>query len=264
MKPLLAFVLFSAVVFGQALFNQEPQIRVLLINSPDTLDIVTRGPWSLRNTGSATMKLPENSTVRFINGGGQISMYDPRGALMAKTPSFMLGSWSDTAGISLSKRSTTGKSQKAPVAPHFYPGQLHIYLGSDQEMNTVLQLPLEDYIKEVLPYELSPDVSLAVLQAKAIVIRSQAVFALTQPSQDGIFYHLRFRGYDQNLTDHVHPTRLTDQAVDETAGLILTENGRPVGSYLGSPLSSMRGDTSFEKILSHYYPQAKVTNTYTP
>ena len=267
------------MTFSQSVFNQEPQVRVLLANTADTLDIDLRGQWSLRNTGRASMQLTENSRVRFINGGGQLYMYDARGSLLAKTPSFMLGSNSDTTGLFLDTPPAGNELQGSRGARRYYQGQLHLYLGSDQEMNIVLQLPLEDYIKEVLPDDLPPELPLAALQAQAIMIRSQAVFALSKPVQEGVFYHLRFEVDAPTPSVHIQATELIDQAVDETTGLILTINGALLDPQdtrstvlIRDLYSARRGElhelfsknTSLEEILSHYYPQAKVTTIYAP
>ena len=229
---IIFFLALSAV--AQPPYSQEPQVRVRIINSLDTLNVALNGAWSFRNTGTSTMTLPLNASVRFINGGGQVSILDTAGTLLAKTPSLMLRSSSDTATVMISSVPYGVGWWWAGEEDRVYEGDFHIYLGTQQEMNVVVQLPLETYLKGVVPYEIGGDSPLEALKAQAVAARSEAVIALTSKLYSGEFYDLTSDVECQVFSGNHKRTHHSDQAVEETAGLILSENGQPVNAYYAS------------------------------
>lgn len=229
------FITFLALsVFAQPPYSQEPQVRVRVINTLDTLNMTFYGAWSFRNTGTSSMDLPENETVRLVNGGGQISILDTTGSLLARTPSFMLRASSDTATVMIKSVPYGVGWWWAGVEDRIYEGALHIFLGTRQEMNVVVQLPLETYLKGVVPYEIGGGSPLEALKAQAVAARSEAVIALTSKLYSGEFYDLTSDVECQVFSGNKKRTEVSDQAVDETSGLIISENGQPMNAYYAS------------------------------
>lgn len=88
-------------------------------------------------------------------------------------------------------------------------------------------LSIEDYIKGVVPYEEGDSFPLEALKAQAVAARTYAIsnydkfvvskgYNLTDDTNSQVY-----RGYDSNSV-------LSNQAVDGTAGLIITYNGKPI------------------------------------
>ena len=48
-----------------------------------------------------------------------------------------------------------------------YEGELHFYITEENKFEVVVHLPLEQYIKGVVPYEIGPDSPLEALKAQA-------------------------------------------------------------------------------------------------
>jgi len=234
MKRLILIALLVGSTMAQNLFNQEPQVRVRIINTLDTLNLSLRGEWSFRNTSAAKMTLPVDSHIQLINGGGQISVFDTSGTLLAKTPSFMFKSYSDTALVEIKSVPYGVGWWWAGVEDRIYEGAFHIYTGTHQEMDVVVQVPLETYLKGVVPYEIGGTSPLEALKAQAVAARSEAVIALTSKLYSGEFYDLTSDVECQVFSGNKKRTSLSDQAVDETAGLIISENGQPMNAYYAS------------------------------
>jgi stage II sporulation protein D len=234
MKRITLIALLVCSSMGQHLFNQEPQVRVRIINTLDTLNLSLKGEWVLRNTSAGQMKLPVNSQIQLINGGGEISVFDTSGTLLAKTPSFMFRSRSDTALVEIKSVPYGIGWWWAGVEDRIYEGAFHIYTGAHQEMAVVVQLPLETYLKGVVPYEIGGTSPLEALKAQAVAARSEAVIALTSKLYSGEFYDLTSDVECQVFSGNKKRTPLSDQAVDETAGLVISENGKPMNAYYAS------------------------------
>ena len=234
MKRFLLLALFVCSGMAQHLFNQEPEVRVRIVNTLDTLNISLRGEWFFRNTSAAKMTLPVNSQIQLINSGGQISVFDTSGTLLAKTPSFMFRSNSDTASVEIKSVPYGVGWWWAGVEDRIYEGAFHIYIGTHQEMDVVVQLPLETYLKGVVPYEIGGTSPLEALKAQAVAARSEAVIALTSKLYSDEFYDLTSDVECQVFSGNKRRTARSDQSVEETAGLIISESGQPMNAFYAS------------------------------
>jgi hypothetical protein len=96
--------------------------------------------------------------------------------------------------------------------------------------NSIETMPVEEYLRGVVPAEVFPSWHMDALKAQAVLARSVAMARIERP---------RGSTFDISETDQVYrPARVhtrTDQAVKETAGVFLVENGKPYyASYVSS------------------------------
>lgn len=96
-------------------------------------------------------------------------------------------------------------------------------------INVINVVPVDEYVKGVLPYEMSPSWPLEALKAQAICART---YALMQTK------HYKSYKFDVcNTTDCQvyyganNANANTDQAAEETQGVVLTYNGKLAGAY---------------------------------
>lgn len=103
------------------------------------------------------------------------------------------------------------------------------YRRDGGNLTVVNVLPLETYVKGVIPYEMSPSWHLEALKAQAVSARTYAARFLAQSKHDA-------SGFDICNTDHCQvyhgagsttsgPNENSDRAVDETAGIYAWYNG---------------------------------------
>ena len=104
------------------------------------------------------------------------------------------------------------------------------YRRSGNRLSVINVVDLEDYVKGVLPYEMSNSWPLEALKAQAVCARTYALSHLKK--------HNKTYGFDLcNTTDcQVYrgtnqSSDLTDNAVDQTAGMVLTYNGKLAETY---------------------------------
>jgi stage II sporulation protein D len=125
-----------------------------------------------------------------------------------------------------------GEDLAADAAP--YRGILEVRAGQGGTLTVVNIVNLEDYLRGVVPNELSPQAfpHLEALKAQAVAARSYAL------SHRGDY---EARGFDLCATQACQVYRgratehaLTDQAVAETTGIVATYRGRPINAFYTS------------------------------
>lgn len=115
-----------------------------------------------------------------------------------------------------------------------YRGRLEVFTNTKGTLTVVNVVPLEEYVRGVVPNELSPGgwPELEALKAQAVAARTYAVSNLGRFAAQG--YDLtpdtRSQVYGGRSTEHP----LTDRAVAETRGRILTYKGAPVNALYTS------------------------------
>ncbi|MET0650515.1 MAG: SpoIID/LytB domain-containing protein [Pyrinomonadaceae bacterium] len=115
-----------------------------------------------------------------------------------------------------------------------YRGRLEVFANTKGTLTVVNVVSLEDYVRGVVPNELSPGgwPELEALKAQAVAARTYAVSNLGRFASQG--YDLtpdtRSQVYGGRSTEHP----LSDRAVHETHGRILTYKGAPVNALYTS------------------------------
>ncbi len=122
-----------------------------------------------------------------------------------------------------------------------YRGAASVFLNDRGLFNLINELNLEDYLRGVVPGEMGPKVydELEALKAQAVAARTYAVRNLGQ---------FRSEGYDICPTPTCQVYKgfsaedpMTDKAVHDTAGLIMTYQGKPIDALF---TSTCGGETS--------------------
>lgn len=115
-----------------------------------------------------------------------------------------------------------------------YRGALEVFGNSRNRLTIVNELPLEEYLRGVVPNELNP-IAFGELEA----LKAQAVAARTYIQRNLGQY--KDEGYDICATDacQVYFGALTEdplatQAIDDTRGVVATHNGRPINALYSS------------------------------
>ncbi len=114
------------------------------------------------------------------------------------------------------------------------------------KMNVINLLDVEDYLKGVVPAEMSPRLypNIEALKAQAVAARTYVYYNLRQFKQMGFDICATqscqvYKGYDAE-------SDLSSQAVDETAGEIIVYNGNPINAMFTAYCGGHTED--FEKI----------------
>jgi stage II sporulation protein D len=110
-----------------------------------------------------------------------------------------------------------------------YYGLFEFSRRDGNNLNVVNVVDMQDYVKGIIPYEMSPAWPLEALKAQAVSARSYAITHLNRHRNDGF-----------NLCTEVHchvyrgtaqASENSDRAVDETLGHYLTHDGKPCRTF---------------------------------
>ena len=157
---------------------------------------------------------PTGYTVRDTQSGEILFEFDMGGTRLAISPVYDLSGGNEGA-------QTWFKGRK-------YYGMFE-YGRDDNGIAVTNVVHMEDYIRGVIPYEMSPSWPLEALKAQAICARTYAYANLGKHAADGFDIcnstHCQVYYGTSNADEH------TDQAVSETRGMYITYGGELIHAY---------------------------------
>lgn len=122
-----------------------------------------------------------------------------------------------------------------PLSPGFVSAKGKWYRGiimiqnKNGKLTVINNVPLEDYIKGVVPAEMPSSWATEAHKAQAIAARSYALANLGKRARYG--YDLKDTPEDQAYGGASRETPDTNYAVDETKGIVLTYNMKVINAY---------------------------------
>jgi stage II sporulation protein D len=127
------------------------------------------------------------------------------------------------------------------IAGQPYRGGARLWVNSRGSLNVINELNLEDYTRGVVPNEMGPRVfdEIEALKAQALAARTYAVKRMGDFANEG--YDICPTAACQVYKGKATEEPLSDQAVSETAGLIMTHGGSPIDALF---TSTCGGETS--------------------
>ena len=132
----------------------------------------------------------------------------------------------------------------------WYRGKLHIKnIGG--KLTVINDLPLEDYLKGVVPAEMSPSWEFEALKAQAIAARSYALANMGKQARYG--YDLKDNTEDQAYKGASAETKITNRAVEETEGLVLTYDMKIISAYYCASAGGMTNTSAWGSSLPYLH-----------
>lgn len=214
-------------------------VRVLLSSGPglylfDSLEVIplyeraqVRGgpsPQSLRPVFSSLGDGP----IRFTVENGQI-----QASVLGQ--SYDLGAFAEVSPSPQAQPGTRfliGAKNRPGFFPE-YPGSLHLSLREGRLL-VVNQLDMQEYLRRVLPSEMPLTFPLEALKAQAVAARTYAYGRMSAPPERN-YWKSFGADLDDSTSEQVYnaqpPQPLTDQAVAETLGQVLTYRGEAIEAY---------------------------------
>src|SRR5437763_7958866 len=191
---------------------------------------MTSGNSSLRPTGkesTSTSNRPTNSP-----GANKVKLTSRPSAPTRELVAFARGAaplFHSSAPLTLASSDEANAPVRFNDKP--YRGKIEVFANTRGALTVVNVIGLEDYVRGVVPNELSYP-ALEALTAQAIAARTYAVKNRGQFSSEGfdLLPTTRAQVY-RGLTSE---TSLTTQAVDQTRGVIATYNGEPINALYTS------------------------------
>ena len=230
MKKIICLLLVCILLAPAASFakgEKASDIRVLLrrLYLTDRADLTLFGRYLARAESGSELLLTDGTKVTIL-------LQDQRLILFAGGVSADMG-----------KKLTLLRQDSGNTVPGirfnlqagFYPGDLSLSAEKDTDsealkMVPVLNLPLETYLQGVVPYEMGDGFPEEALKAQAVCARTYALSHLNPDAAWDVVDTTNdqvFRGIPENS-----PKSL--QAVTETAGLVLTCDGKLITAWYGA------------------------------
>lgn len=182
-------------------------IRVLLDEQP-----LDNKCWFLKTDGQF---------VRFIPNDGTYTLDMQEIAIRLAPEGLYLNG--QLVGPLLIMRATKGYTH---FDGHEYPG-VFVIVQKNERAYLINQLDIEDYLYCVLRWESWPGWPLEVNKAFAIACRSYVIAKAAQAMQRNRLYHIKRSNLHQTYNG-MHQYDVLRQAIQETQGLILTYNKKPI------------------------------------
>jgi stage II sporulation protein D len=140
------------------------------------------------------------------------------------------------AGVDLELATVTAVSPSEPLQADAaaYRGLLEVRPAGGETLTVVNVVNLEEYLRGVVPNELSPLAfpKIEALKAQAVAARTYALAHLGDYASKG--YDLCATQSCQVYRGRSSEQELTDRAVAETGGVVATWRGRPINAYYTS------------------------------
>ncbi len=235
-------------------FDAEPEVRVLLINTLDEFALTAPGP----------VTITDQSTGAAIDSDTGIADPDIRDevredAHAAPTPlvfrldgdavtvtrggkELIAGRWLTVA------TDTEFTIADVPYGINWwwggtedriYEGELHVHVNGDGDLEAVLHLPMEEYLKGVIPYEIGPDSPLQALMAQAVAARAEIVQTLLTGKYQGEHHDVCAEVECQVFAGNHRRTARSDSAVTLTRGEVLMYGAEVIDAYYASNCGGM-------------------------
>jgi stage II sporulation protein D len=179
----------------------------------------------VRQAESASIEI--DGSVLIVSPGGKSAPLEWKGTLTLKPRE---------GGLRLSKLRFSTETRLEPqdgatirVGADRYRGALILRLDPGQTVTVVEDVPLEDYLEGVLPFEMDPDWPLEALKAQAVVARSFAYANMGKFRKDGFDLTSDTRSQMYRGISSVNEN--VRRAVRETRGEVLGWNGQLLRVY---------------------------------
>ncbi|MCQ6278659.1 SpoIID/LytB domain-containing protein [Bacillus sp. EB600] len=214
MKKTILGMFFLLLIFPilmmphNTLAADNPIVSVELKNylgSQSSIQVKVTGTYNV--SGDAAVVLQSNQNFYVRNQNGTLNLY--RDDVLVK-------SYGSTLTIT---PQTYGTSNYVSINSRNYLGDIQFNV-SGTYINTINKLPMEDYLKGVVPNEMYPSWPVEALKAQAVAARTYALGKVGMTINDTVSYQA-YGGYIWNSSDYTKST----QAVDQTAGQVLRYNG---------------------------------------
>ncbi len=179
-----------------------------------------RGEFSTRAEAGKLIKEMKISGYAWFDGKGYISLTNSEsGKLIYKSE----------YGINRLAVMPIGDNTQCLIDKNHYKGGFEFRIHDAEHLNLINYIGLEDYIKGVIPYEMSYSWPFEALKAQAVCARTYAIYNQNRFREFG--FDLTADTYSQVYRGTLETNEVSDAAVDETEGELLRYEGEACETY---------------------------------
>lgn len=209
-------------------FDEEPIVRALVMEEARQLAVEVVHLAALGVEGGDGPVLIEAETVLRLAPveGGVVVRNETTGADLVRGPAIQLRPDAPDGLFSL-RDPVTGETPRG--APR-YEGVLEVRPAGDG-LNAIVILPVEEYLRGVVPAEIGASAPLEAMKAQAVAARSETLSTLIERTYAGPHYDICSDVMCQVFRGTSGRTENTDRAIRETRGIIVAYQGLPLPAY---------------------------------
>lgn len=146
----------------------------------------------------------------------------------------------------------------ASKTDRIYRGKLEIGLDDAKNLRLINVINMEEYLYGVLPSEMPPDWPIEALKAQAIAARSEAYRKMGRHNAQGCDFCSEV--HCQSYIGAKVETEKTNNAVDETSGIVAMYQGKPIDAvYSNSCGGHTQGNIFSDRRIVDYWQQKQDT-----
>jgi stage II sporulation protein D len=223
---LVAAVLLLAVA-GQP--SSEPTVRIGLTKDASAVTVRSASPFAFAQHATRVATFTNAVALAAVPAGGTLKKNDLQRRLIVELEDGTVIVPANGAHVRLEPGSTP-----LEIEDRAYRGAIEVFGNSRRTLTVVNELPLEEYLRGVVPNELNP-VTFGQIEA----LKAQAVAARTYIDRNLGQY--RDEGYDVCATDACQvylgvktEDPLATQAVADTRGIVAVYDGKPINALYSS------------------------------
>jgi stage II sporulation protein D len=218
--------------------GDNPSIRVLISESVTSVCITPKAAWQVQSlSGQPLWTLaPERPTTVVLTAGVFRAIAQPSATVRDVDTSgtalgpdaIMLVSATPRATLAMTGWSATSREKR------IHQGRIELHPEPAGTFQCVSVLPVEEYLRGVVPQEIGGASPREALCAQAVAARCEAVRALTSRVYAGSHHDICGTVQCQSFSGLTRNTEATDAAISATRGWILTFEGEPLPAYYSS------------------------------
>lgn len=231
---IIYLMFFSAIFFAQKQYSIEPDLRIRIINSVDTLKIIFNSNWAILEKDTASKVLKRGEVIHVVAEKDKLKLTSDGNDSFELNEAFILKSLEESGTLIIKNVPFGVGWWWENKEDRIYEGELRFYAAPNKKIEVVVHLPLEQYLKGVVPYEIGNNSPIEALKAQAVAARSEGIMALNSKLFTGVNHDITSDVECQVFSGNQKRSSLSDQAVEETRSIILSEKGKPINAYYSS------------------------------
>ena len=213
-------------VCAAACARQQPVIRVAVKTDTDTVRLNLEGSYAMTDLATGEKLLAGRGGLRAgLSVCGQRLCIDTRPT--------------DSAAIRI--QASRGLGVQSDDDLIWYRGELDVLADEYGRLSAVNRLDLEDYLRGVLPREVSSDWPMAALQAQAVASRTYALFRMQQAA--GMPYDVSADVFSQVYGGRDAERWRTNRAIKRTRGTALVYRDEIVPAFFHASCGGQTEDS---------------------
>lgn len=217
---------------ARVLSDAEPNVRVLVMDGVELLRVDLLADGTL--TGSETeqaVPLASDSAIVIEAIGPIVTARDATTDVELLTAPVLYVETDAAAGRVMLRDDVTGAT---PRGNPEYEGLLEVRSDSSSTVAAIFELPVEEYLRGVVPFEIGVTAPFEAMKAQAVAARSETITALVERTYSGTHYDICSDVQCQVFRGAGRQSERTDASIAETRGVILTYDGAPIPAYYSS------------------------------